>query len=122
MPMTHYGDYFFDEIRRELVRKDLAAAPQWWKYFPHVPNDQGITTYMQALQKLAWMKGRKFAYELRLAGAESAPTLYCNLYNLDGTAVIASLPVGLDLYTYMVQGEAAFLQVMDAVLSKIPEA
>lgn len=119
---THYGDYFFDELRRELLRKDLAPVDkQWWRAFPHVPNDQGMTKYIQALQKLVWTKGRKFELELR-QGSDQPVTLYCNWYNLDGTVVLISLPVGIDLYTLMVQGEAAFLQAMDAILSKIAES
>lgn len=122
MALTHYADYFFDELRRELIRKDMApVAEQWWRTFPHVPNDVGMTIYIQALQKLVWTKGRKFAWELK-QGLDQPPTLYCNWYNLDGTAVLISLPVGIDLYTRMVQGESAFLAAMDAVLMHVSES
>mgnify|MGYP000087088533 CR=1 FL=1 len=121
--MFKYGDYFFDPIRRELVRKDLSRGEPWWNEFPHVPNDAGITKYLQTLQKLPWMTGRRWRFELQNVGGEldGQTTLYCHFLNLDGTAVVITRDIGLDLYTLMVQGEAAFLQVMDAVLSRIGE-
>lgn len=119
---THYGDFFFDELRRELLHKSLApVAEQWWRAFPHVPNDQGVTRYIQTLQKLVWTKGRKWEFELR-QNTDQPVTLYCNWYNLDGTKVLLSLPVGIDLYTLMVQGEQAFLAAMDAVLMHVSES
>ena len=121
MALTKYGDYFFDEVRRELIRKDMASqGQQWWRTLPHVPNDVGMTIYIQALQKLVWTKGRKFAWELRQSGDQPV-TLYCNWYSLNGDAVVISLPVGLDLYALMTQGESAFLAVMDSVLMKVSE-
>lgn len=118
-----YGDYFFDPLKREVIRKDLEPAEQWWTEFPHLANGAGITKYLQVLQKLPWMKGRRWRFELQNTGGEvnGETTLYCHFLNLDGTAVVITRDIGVDLYTLMVQGEAAFTLVMDAVLSRIGE-
>lgn len=98
--MINYGKHFFNPRTGEVLGEHFEQGKRWWDEFPHVPDAEGRAAFSQALAKVQpFMVGRTFLYRLQQSGEQTM--VYCDIYNLDKTRILTSIPVGLSLYSLM---------------------
>lgn len=117
--MINYAKHFFNPATGEVLGEHFEQGKRWWDEFPHVPNKDGRSAFSQALVGVQpFMTGRTFLY--RLGQVDGQTIVYCDIYNLDKTRVLTSIPVGLSLYSLMVDS-ANFQTALSAELANLSE-
>jgi len=117
--MINYGKHFFNPQTGEVLGEHFEQGKRWWDEFPHVPDAEGRAVFSQALAKVQpFMVGRTFLY--RLSQTSDRTVVYCDIYNLDKTAVLKTIHVGLMLYSLM-NDPANFQAVLSAELAGLSE-
>ena len=118
--MVNYANHFFNPATGEVLGEHFEQGKRWWDEFPHVPNTEGRAAFSRTLSAVQpFMTGRRFMY--RLAQTSDKTITYCDVYNLDNNKVLTSIPVGLSLYSLMVNpgNYAASLTAELANLSEV---
>jgi len=117
--MINYAKHFFNPATGEVLGEHFEQGKRWWDEFPHVPNKDGRSEFSQALVGVQpFMTGRRFQY--RLSQVDGQTIVYCDIYNLDKTAVLKTIHVGLMLYSLM-NDQANFQSVLSAELANLSE-